>query len=134
VECNYPITDLKGLAVIWIVKKFKRYLWNILFIIITDHSALKYIFGCDEIPDRRKGRWIVYLQQFNYTIKYQAGKKMSYVNYLLRNSINEAGNLKEVAFIRNVAYEITKFDLAFIYNHYELIISIRIGDHMKGLY
>jgi len=25
-ERNYPITDLKGLAVFWIVKKLKRYL------------------------------------------------------------------------------------------------------------
>jgi len=45
VKYNYPIIDLKGLTVIWAVKKLKRYLRNILFTIITDHSALKHIFG-----------------------------------------------------------------------------------------
>ncbi len=59
-EQNYLIMDLEGLAVIWAVKKLKRYLRNVLFTIITDHSALKHIFGGDEIPDERRGRWMVY--------------------------------------------------------------------------
>jgi len=54
-ERNYPITDLKGLAVFWAVKKLKRYLRGILFIIVTDHSALKYIFTKDEISEGRRG-------------------------------------------------------------------------------
>jgi len=51
-ERNYSITDLKGLAIFWAVKKLKRYLQGILFIIVTDYSALKYIFIKDEIPER----------------------------------------------------------------------------------
>src|SRR6266498_1736599 len=47
-EKNYPITDLKGLAVFWAVKKLKRYLGETSFTIVTDHSALKYIFTKDE--------------------------------------------------------------------------------------
>ena len=53
---NYPITDLKGFSVFWAVKKLKRYLREILFTIITDHLALKYIFIKDEIPEERR-RW-----------------------------------------------------------------------------
>ncbi|SRR6266498_4572348 len=77
---------------------------------------------------------MVYLQQFNYTIEYRASKKMPYVDYLSRNLINEVEDPDEVAFVGNVAHEVTKFGLAFIYNSYELIMSIRTGDHMKGLY
>ena len=36
--------------------------------------------------------------------------------------------------MRNVAHEVIKFDLAFIYNHYRPIMSIRIDDYIKGLY
>ncbi len=60
-ERNYPITDLEGLAVFWAVKKLKRYLRGTLFIIVTDHSALKYIFTKEEIPEERRGRWMIYL-------------------------------------------------------------------------
>ncbi len=77
---------------------------------------------------------MVYLQQFNYTIEYRAGKKMPHVDYLSRNPINEVEDPEEVAFVGNVAYKVMKFGLAFIYNSYGPIISIRTGDHMKGLY
>src|SRR6266498_39511 len=61
-ERNYFITDLKGLAVFWAVKKLKRYLRETPFTIVIDHSALKYIFTKEEIPERRRGWWMIYLQ------------------------------------------------------------------------
>ncbi len=51
---NYFIIDLEGLVVFWAVKKLKRYLKGIPFTIITDYSALKYIFIKDEIPKGRR--------------------------------------------------------------------------------
>ena len=59
---------------------------------------------------------------------------MLYIDYLLRNPIHKAEELEEIAFVRNIAYKVTKFGLAFIYNHYRPIIPIRTNDHMKGLY
>ncbi len=55
-ERNYPITDLKRLAVFWTVKKLKKYLRGTSFTIVTDHSALKYIFIKDKIPEGRRER------------------------------------------------------------------------------
>src|SRR6266498_4401300 len=86
---NYPITDLEGLAVFWAVKKLKRYLREISFTIITDHLALKYIFTKEEIPEGRRGRWMIYLQQFDFKIKYRAGKKMPHVDYLSRSLLEQ---------------------------------------------
>ncbi len=77
---------------------------------------------------------MIYLQQFNYIIEYQIGKRMSHVDYLSRNPINEVENPEEVAFVKNIAHEVTKFNLAFIYNYYGLIMSIWIEEHIKGLY
>ncbi len=42
-ERNYLITDLKGLAIIWTVKKLKWYFRNMSFTIIIDHLTLKHI-------------------------------------------------------------------------------------------
>src|SRR6266540_5349890 len=86
---NYPITDLKGLAVFWAVKKLKRYLRGTLFTIITDHSALKYIFTKKKIPEGRRGRWIIYLQQFDFKIEHRAEKKMFHVDYLFKLPIEQ---------------------------------------------
>ncbi len=52
---NYPITDLKRLAIFWAVKKLKRYLRETPFTIVTDHSAFKYIFTKDKIPEGQRG-------------------------------------------------------------------------------
>ena len=54
-EKNYPITDLKGLAIFWAVKKLKRYFRGISFTIVMDHSALKYIFTKEKISKGRRG-------------------------------------------------------------------------------
>ncbi len=88
-ERNYPITDLKRLAVFWVVKKLKRYLRGILFTIIMDHSALKYIFTKEEISEGRRGRWMIYFQQFDFKIEYRIGKKMPHVDYLSRSPLEQ---------------------------------------------
>ncbi len=59
---------------------------------------------------------------------------MPYIDYLSRNPINEVEKPEEVAFVGNVAHEVIKFGLAFIYNYYGPIMFIRIRDHMKSLY
>ncbi|SRR6266498_1363386 len=59
---------------------------------------------------------------------------MLHMDYLLRNPINEVEKLEEIAFVGNVAHEVIKFGLTFIYNHYGPIISIRTDEYMKSLY
>ncbi len=59
---------------------------------------------------------------------------MSHINYLLKNPINKVEELKEVAFVKNVAHEVTKFSFVFIYNHYKPLMSIRTENHMKDFY
>jgi len=55
--------------------------------IITNNLTLKYIFMKDEILKGRKGWWMIYLQQFDFKIKHRAGKKMPYMDYLSRSSV-----------------------------------------------
>ena len=72
-EANYSITDLECLAVVWAVQHFQHYLFNH-FTIVTDHSALKWLKTC-KIPKGRRGRWILELQQYHFTIEHRAGRR-----------------------------------------------------------
>ncbi len=76
--------DLEELAVFWAVKKLKRYFRGIPFMIVIDHSTLKYIFTKDEILEGRRRQWMIYLQQFDFKIEHKVGKKMLHMDYLSR--------------------------------------------------
>src|SRR6266498_616936 len=136
---NYPITDLEGLAVFWAVKKLKRYLRGTPFTIVTDHSALKYIFTKEKIPEGRRGRWMIYLQQFDFKIEHRAGKKMSHVDYLFRSPleqpmINHPEELTEKIFVGQICISRkAKYVMAFIYNAYGPWILVRT-DRRKEMY
>src|SRR6266498_3819471 len=82
-EKNYHTTDLECLAIIWSVKHFHKYLINKPFKIFTDHSALKSLQKILELT-RRRARWIMKLQQYNYTIEHRFEKKNQNADALLR--------------------------------------------------
>src|SRR6266498_3013466 len=82
-EKNYHTTDLECLAIVWSVKHFHKYLINKPFKIFTDHSALKSLQKIAE-PIRRRARWIMELQQYNYTIEHKSEKKNQNADALSR--------------------------------------------------
>src|SRR6266498_1908839 len=82
-EKNYHTTDLECLAIIWLVKHFHKYLINKPFKIFIDHSALKSLQKILELT-RRRARWIMELQQYNFTIEHRSGKKNQNADALLR--------------------------------------------------
>ena len=71
-ESNYGPTKLKYLAVVWAVKKLRYYLIERYFKVVTDHSALKWLFDTKD-PHGMIARWIVVLQEYDMKIKYHKG-------------------------------------------------------------
>ena len=82
-EKNYNVTDQECLAVVWAIKHFQHYLGMKTFEIVTDHSALKWLQTC-KMPKGRRARWIMELQQYNFTIKHRPEKVNSNADALSR--------------------------------------------------
>lgn len=88
-EKNFHSYELETLAVVCSLRKFRVYLLGMSFKIITDCSALRSTFSKrDLIP--RIARWWLLLQEFDCSIEYRAGAKMSHVDALSRNPISES--------------------------------------------
>src|SRR3954454_18919398 len=82
-EKNYSVTEQECLAVIWAIKYFQHYLGMCPFELITDHSALKWLQTA-KMPSGRRARWIMELQQYDFTIKHRPGKQNANADALSR--------------------------------------------------
>ena len=74
-ERNYDTTNMEALAVIQVIKKFRHYLHEQKFRIITDHRALLWLLGTNKSANSRIIRWRLYLQDFGFTIEPREGKR-----------------------------------------------------------
>ena len=72
VERNYFTVDREALAVVCAIKEFYPYLYGFPFTVITDHKPLTSIKGIKDTVGRLT-RWLMFLQQFNFEIKYKKG-------------------------------------------------------------
>lgn len=87
-EKNFHSYELETLAVVCALRKFRVFLLGKEFKIITDCSALRSTFQKrDLIP--RIARWWLALQEFNCTVEYRAGTKMTHADALSRNPVND---------------------------------------------
>lgn len=82
-EKNYSATELECLAVVWAVGHFHAYLHGKRFTLVTDHSALCYLFN-SATPTGRLARWVMKLQPYDFKIIHRAGRKHSNVDSLSR--------------------------------------------------
>ena len=75
-EKKYGITELECLAAVYGVKKYRCYVEGRKFTLVTDHSALSWLFKSNsKSNNRRLMRWIIELQSYNFETKYRPGKQ-----------------------------------------------------------
>ena len=71
-EARYPTFEKETLAVVSGIKHFHHYLYGRSFTVYTDNTAVTWLFSQKE-PKGRVTRWIMYLLQYSFDIKYRQG-------------------------------------------------------------
>ncbi|WP_253302469.1 reverse transcriptase domain-containing protein [Wolbachia endosymbiont of Psylliodes chrysocephala] len=86
-EQRYHSYELETLAVVVSMRQFRVYLIGIQFKVVTDCNAVRStLTKRDLIP--RIGRWWLTTQEYNFTIEYRPGTKMSHADALSRNAVS----------------------------------------------
>jgi hypothetical protein len=87
-EENYSTIEKELLAIVWVFKYFRPYLFGRKFTLYTDHQPLVYVFNLKD-PNSRLVRWRLSLEEFEYDIKYRAGKQNVVADGLSRIKISK---------------------------------------------
>ena len=80
---RYSVTRRELLAVITFVNQFKHYLLGRKFLIRTDHSSLRWLYGFKD-PQGQLARWLEFLSQYTFEIKHREGAKHQNADSLSR--------------------------------------------------
>ena len=97
-EKNYSTHDLELAAVIFALKMWRHYLYREKFEVHSDHWSLQYLFSQKELNMRQR-RWMEYIKDYDFPIKYHPGKVNVVVDALSRKSVM-MGSLKGVNVFR----------------------------------
>ena len=72
VTLNYPTYDKELYALVRALKTWEHYLVSKEFVIHSFHESLKYLKGQHKL-NKRHAKWMEFLEQFPYVIKYKKG-------------------------------------------------------------
>jgi hypothetical protein len=84
-ERNYSTTERECLAMVFFVKKFRHYLICNPVVFFVDHMAIKYLVNKAELSGRL-ARWVLLLEEFDYTVEYKPGRMHLQADHLSRLS------------------------------------------------
>ena len=93
-ERNYSQLDKEGLALVFAVKKFHKYLSGREFVLVTDHRPLLGLLGENRpIPQQaspRLQRWAITLAGYDYKLQYRKGSENGNADCLSRLPLSQA--------------------------------------------
>ncbi|UYV62918.1 K02A2.6-like, partial [Cordylochernes scorpioides] len=84
---NYSAFELECFAIVQSVEYFEVYLENNTFEVITDHSALEWLFNVKK-PKAKYLRWIIELSTKSMKIVHRSGSKQTHVDALSRSPVS----------------------------------------------
>ena len=87
-ERHYSTIEREALAIVSAVKEFYPYLYGFPFRLLTDHNPLTSLKGMKDTGGRLT-RWLLFLQQFNFTVEYKKGVSHTNADALSRRPPSE---------------------------------------------
>lgn len=91
-ERHYTVTERECLGFVWALQRFRSMILGSPLQIRTDHKALTFMLTC-RIHSSRIRRWILAIQEFDYTIVYVKGEENTQVDALSRHLKGQDGEL-----------------------------------------
>ncbi|KRT80433.1 hypothetical protein AMK59_8411 [Oryctes borbonicus] len=101
-ETRYHSYELECLAIVNAIKRFDIYLKGVKFKIVTDCNSIKQTFNKKDVIPRIM-RWVLFLQDFNYSLEHRSGTRMSHVDALSR--VQEVFILEDNTLEQNLTYK-----------------------------
>ena len=90
-EMKYSIWELEALCVVWALKVFRMWLYGTTFTVVTDSSAVAHLLKQESTAKGgRLARWILALQDLEYTIKHRSAEQNRNADCLSRCPLNSA--------------------------------------------
>jgi hypothetical protein len=83
-EVNYVTHDMELVAIVHALKMWRHYLLGRIFVLMIDHSGLRYLFDHPKI-NVRQSRWMNIISEFDFEIKYIKGNEIRVVDSLSRS-------------------------------------------------
>ena len=93
------------LAVVHALKKWQHYLLSQVFKLVADHKSLKWIFTQPDLNMRRR-RWVEFLQEFTFEIKFRPRKENQAADALSRRVVALAISLTNSTLPEEIQQEI----------------------------
>ena len=84
-EWKYPTHDMELAALVFALKIWRHYLYGEQFKVFSDHKSPKYIFTQQDLNMRRH-RWMEFLEDYDFTLRYHPGKVNVVVDALSQKS------------------------------------------------
>ena len=75
--------ELEAGCVVWSIRRLRRYLFSVFFLIFTDHECLQQISKIGESKPRIQ-RWMEFLSAYNYRLSYRGGRENANADFLSR--------------------------------------------------
>uniref|UniRef100_A0ABD2X4Y4 RNA-directed DNA polymerase n=2 Tax=Trichogramma kaykai TaxID=54128 RepID=A0ABD2X4Y4_9HYME len=82
-EKNYFTTELKLLAIVWSLQKFRTFIVGAKVLVQSDHKALSFLLNC-RFLNSRLTRWMLAIQDYDLHMTYVRGKDNGLVDALSR--------------------------------------------------
>ena len=82
-EQNWIPMELEAGCVVWGIRRLRRYLFGVYFLVFTDHQYLQQICKIGETKPRIQ-RWMEFVSAYNFRLSYRRGQENANADFLSR--------------------------------------------------